>query len=204
LDDAVLSGPHKSLCLYQNSFAQRYQLVPVEAVSQQNLKLKRKSARFCPSGSKQVFHCPCETIPSGSLSTRRPGCSGHRCRAMRTARRPGLGVDGMAPHRWRVRAPGLGRGRHGVSPGPSLRRAWVRVPQVAAAHARVCAHTVAGRGAAAGARRVGVARPHGRCGPHEPRGRWCRARCGAVLMCSLYSVQLARRSGWGSFSFGGY
>ena len=185
--------------MYQNSFTQRYQLVPVEAVSHQNLKLKRKSARFCPSGSKQVFHCPCETIPSGSLSTRRPGCSGagrcarHGARAWALTAwrliagesgRPGLGVDGMASPL------GLRSGQP---------ESWFpRLQQ----HMLVCARTLS----PAAARRLARAEWEwpGRTVGAGRTSRWCRARCGAVLMCSLYSVQLARRSGWGSFSFGGY
>ena len=73
--EAVLSGPHKSLCLYHNAFPRYYQLVPVEAVSHQKSPLKKKFPGFCPSERKL---CPSETTPSVSSSTRRPGRSGQR------------------------------------------------------------------------------------------------------------------------------
>ena len=47
--EAVLSGPHKSLCLYHNAFPRYYQLVPVEAVSHQksaHTREKRNSRGF--------------------------------------------------------------------------------------------------------------------------------------------------------------
>ena len=47
--EAVLSGPHKILCLYHNAFPRYYQLVPVEAVSHQKSPLKKKFPGFCPS-----------------------------------------------------------------------------------------------------------------------------------------------------------
>ena len=88
--EAVLSGPHKILCLYHNAFPRYYQLVPVEAVSHQKSPLKKKFPGFCPSES-----FPSESIPSVSSSTRRPGRSGHRCRATRTAPSGrGLHADG--------------------------------------------------------------------------------------------------------------
>ena len=71
--EAVLSGPHKILCLYHNAFPRYYQLVPVEAVSHQKSPLKKKFPGFCPSES-----FPSESIPSVSSSTRRPGRSGQR------------------------------------------------------------------------------------------------------------------------------
>ena len=89
--EAVLSGPHKSLCLYHNAFPRYYQLVPVEAVSHQKSPLKKKFPGFCPSERnpsalpKQTRRC--RTAHAGGRAA--PGTG-----AARRARRRGLYADG--------------------------------------------------------------------------------------------------------------
>ena len=60
--EAVLSGPHKILCLYHNAFPRYYQLVPVEAVSHQKSPLKKKFPGFCPSEKNPL---PFRHYPAG-------------------------------------------------------------------------------------------------------------------------------------------
>ena len=86
--EAVLSGPHKSLCLYHNAFPRYYQLVPVEAVSHQKSPLKKKFPGFCPSERnpsalpKQTRRC--RTAHAGGRAA--PGTRAARCTAPGLAR----------------------------------------------------------------------------------------------------------------------
>ena len=90
--EAVLSGPHKILCLYHNAFPRYYQLVPVEAVSHQKSPLKTKFPGFCPSREKP------SALPTLSRRCRcRPAHGGRAAPATgaaRRARRRGLYADG--------------------------------------------------------------------------------------------------------------
>ena len=170
--------------------------------------------------------CPSETILSVSFSTRRPGRSGHRCRATRTA--PGLtgmsstpraqGAGGLqSPSTVDLRGSCHGRferlvpcaahalhmREHGAHRACSLQPVLARCA-CCTANARSCsrcehgAHRVLAAACAAGCT-CAVRMLHGECAVMFPRLDRCPRADPVFASCTCRSTLLAFCTAWGTF-----